>query len=145
MRFFVFLIVVVIIVMGIGLYRGWFSFTTSHDAPDDGKFGVKVEVDTGKIKADANVAKKKAQEFGESFKSSKTMHGTLVKTESGQLSVKDEANNNVVFDMQPTSKVQLKSMDVPLTQLQAGDRVTVVYHEEDGKNLVQTVTAERPQ
>lgn len=62
-RLFVFLIVVVICVAGIGFYRSW--FTVSRQSPDaeSHKVNINVTVDPDKVKADAEAVKDKAAEL----------------------------------------------------------------------------------
>ena len=48
--------------IGIGLYRGWFSFTSAGNDPDSQKINVSISVDKDKIKADAERAKEKISE-----------------------------------------------------------------------------------
>ncbi len=55
---------------GIGLYRGWFSFTNTSNDKDNKKINISVSVDENKIEADAEKAKetiteKVAQEIKE--------------------------------------------------------------------------------
>jgi hypothetical protein len=42
---------------GIGLYRGWFSFTKTNNDKDNEKIDISVSVDKSKIKADAKKVK----------------------------------------------------------------------------------------
>jgi hypothetical protein len=55
-------IVLLICLVGIGLYRGWFSFSSSHPEATDNKVHVDVSVDKGKMKADIKEAKHKVKE-----------------------------------------------------------------------------------
>lgn len=56
------LIVVLVCLVGIGLYRGWFSLSrSSPDAAGD-KVDVTVSVDKGKMKSDVKKAKEKVKE-----------------------------------------------------------------------------------
>jgi hypothetical protein len=52
------LIVLVLCLVGIGLYRGWFSFsrTAAEPKPDDNRVNVNLSVDKGKIKSDIKKA-----------------------------------------------------------------------------------------
>jgi hypothetical protein len=52
------LLLLVAVVIGLGFYLEWFSFSTSHD-PESGRTGVKLDVDTNKIKTDADKVKQK--------------------------------------------------------------------------------------
>jgi hypothetical protein len=61
MRLFMFIIVLLVVVAGVGFYRGWFTFTTEHKDGQDNKVGVKVEIDKDKIKSDAEAARNKVR------------------------------------------------------------------------------------
>lgn len=54
---FIFLLLVVAVV-ALGFYRGWFSSETTHD-PESGRQGVQFEIDQNKIKPDIEKAKQK--------------------------------------------------------------------------------------
>jgi hypothetical protein len=53
------LVVLVICLVGIGIWRGWFSFSQTNDAEQD---KINVSVDKGKIKEDVQKAKQKVGE-----------------------------------------------------------------------------------
>jgi hypothetical protein len=55
------LILIVVAVVGIGVYRQWFTVTT-HDRDDDQKVDLKLTVDKAKIEADTKLAVKKTEE-----------------------------------------------------------------------------------
>ena len=55
------IIVIVIAVLGVGVYRQWFTVTT-HDRRDNQKVDIKLTVDTAKIKEDTKMAAKKTEE-----------------------------------------------------------------------------------
>jgi hypothetical protein len=55
------LIVVLLLVVsvgGLGLYLGWFGFSTSRD-PETGRGGVQLKIDQEKMKSDVQKAKEK--------------------------------------------------------------------------------------
>jgi hypothetical protein len=57
-----FLFLLAVCLVGIGLYRGWFSFSKpSQDAQSD-KVNISVSIDAGKLKADAEKMKEKFAE-----------------------------------------------------------------------------------
>jgi hypothetical protein len=143
MRLFMFMIVLLVVVIGVGFYRGWFAFTTEHKEGQDNKVGLKVEIDKDKIKSDAEAARNKVRGVGETVTGGKTMEGTLVKVADGSFTMMDPANNEVSFQLEPSAKVRLRDADTRLPSLQAGDHVTVAYHEKDGKNMATSVTADR--
>ena len=56
------LIVLVLLVVGVGFYRGWFTLS-SPAAPGSDKVNVNLTMDKGKIKEDAESVKNKATEL----------------------------------------------------------------------------------
>jgi hypothetical protein len=63
MRSFVrLLIVLVVILIGVGLFRGWFGFSRSAPDQEGSKVEVKMSVDKGKIKSDVGKAEEKVKE-----------------------------------------------------------------------------------
>jgi hypothetical protein len=52
------LLLLVVGVVALGFYRGWFSSEITHD-PESGRNGVQFEVDQNKIKPDVEKAKEK--------------------------------------------------------------------------------------
>jgi hypothetical protein len=55
-------IVLLLCLLGIGLYRGWFTFSRSNSNADPNKVNASVSVDKGKIKADVKMAEEKIEE-----------------------------------------------------------------------------------
>ena len=53
------LVILAICFVGIGLYRGWFSFSKSQNDPKSDKIDVRVSVDKGKVEADLGKVEKK--------------------------------------------------------------------------------------
>ena len=62
-----FLIVLVIIGVGLGFYRGWFVVSGGREAVTH-KVDVNLTVDTDKVKADAEAVKDKATDLGHQAK-----------------------------------------------------------------------------
>jgi hypothetical protein len=58
------LFVVVVIFVGLGLYRGWFTLSSPGDNRGD-KASINLEVDGGKMKEDAASLKRKTKELTE--------------------------------------------------------------------------------
>jgi Cu/Ag efflux protein CusF len=111
-----------------------------------------VEVDTDKIKADADAAKKSVEKVSESVKE-KIQDLTGHETAQGKIMEVDEAANrvtlvtkegkNLTLHLSPSSELKLKTKDAKVKDLKAGDEVTVVYKVEDGKNQVRSITADQ--
>jgi hypothetical protein len=65
-----FLIILLLLIVGVGalgLYRGWFTFSTVPDK-EDGRPGVELRINENKIKSDAEQAKDKVTGSPSSFK-----------------------------------------------------------------------------
>ena len=60
------LIVLVLLVIGVGFYRGWFTVSKSDPDAGDNKVNVNLTVDGDKMQEDAEAVKKKAAELTES-------------------------------------------------------------------------------
>jgi hypothetical protein len=52
------LLLLVVGLIALGFYRGWFSFEKTHD-PGNGREGVQFEIDRNKIKPDVDKVKEK--------------------------------------------------------------------------------------
>jgi hypothetical protein len=62
MRWLHWLLLLLLCLGGIGLYRGWFSFTKTSNDTDNNKINISVSVDKNKFEADAEKAKDKIPE-----------------------------------------------------------------------------------
>jgi hypothetical protein len=63
----VILLLLVVCVVGLGFYLGWFSLSTSRD-PNTGRSGVNLTIDQDKMKGDVKKAKEKVTGGGDSAK-----------------------------------------------------------------------------
>jgi hypothetical protein len=75
------LIVIVILVVGLGFYRGWFSLSRSNPEADSNKVNVGVTVDRGKMNEDAETVKKRTTEITGTATEKATEPGDGKKTE----------------------------------------------------------------
>lgn len=57
------LVVLVLCVVGLGFYRGWFVLSTTGRDTEDNKVNVNLTVDPDKVKADAETVKGKTAEL----------------------------------------------------------------------------------
>jgi hypothetical protein len=63
MRSFIKLMLVLLIgLVGIGFYRGWFSFSSPSRETDGDKVNVNLSMDKGKMKSDVNRAEEKVKQ-----------------------------------------------------------------------------------
>jgi translation initiation factor IF-1 len=134
-RIFWGLVILVAIGFGLGLYLGWFSFSTRRDT-ENNMYVCSLEVHKGKISGDTEAAKDKAKQLGVPVDTAKKTKGTLVKAEENdRFTVQTEDHKEMVFQVPPSSKARVKD-------LRPGDNVTVAYKVEDDKNIAQTITVE---
>jgi hypothetical protein len=128
------LIVLAAIGFVIGLYLGWFHFSTSND-PENGRYVISLEVNKGKLVGDTEAAKGKVENMTGSLGTTKVAKGKLVKVDEAdrQFSISEQDNKEMEFQVPASSKVRLKD-------LQAGDEVTVHYTVNEDKNQAQTIT-----
>ena len=57
-KLLVVLLVLVVVAVGLGFYRGWFNFSTTADA-ETGQTGVQFRVDRDKMKSDVQKARER--------------------------------------------------------------------------------------
>jgi hypothetical protein len=120
---------------GVGLYFGWFSFSSHHDVENNRTLLI-LEINRGKITGDTNSARQKASEELGLPVGTKTATGTLVKVdEADRFTLKTGDRNEITFHVRSTSKFRLKD-------LQPGDKMSVSYKVEDQENVAQMVTVE---
>lgn len=64
-KLFVVLIVVVLLVVGVGFYRGWFALSSGDAGSGNNKVNVNLTVDGDKVQEDAEAVKKRAADLTE--------------------------------------------------------------------------------
>jgi len=70
------LVLLLICLVAIGFYRGWFSLTSPNPNTDGNKVNVNVSVDKGKMKSDVQKAKEKVKEEVKSLEGQPKAEGT---------------------------------------------------------------------
>lgn len=68
MRIFGVLLLLLVLIGGIGIYRGWFSMSSDQGDPESRKSNVNLTVDRDKMDADADAVKEKVQELTDEAK-----------------------------------------------------------------------------
>ncbi|MFN4261311.1 MAG: hypothetical protein ACK4RK_18660 [Gemmataceae bacterium] len=130
------LVVVVLLVagvVGLGFYRGWFSFTSDSS---DAKSNVTLTVDQDKFREDREAATESVQDLGRQAKNKvagpgeKVTDGTMVSLQGGELTITDKegkehrhtlaADVTVICDTQKCKAADLKpGMKVRVTTAKA--------------------------
>lgn len=131
------LFIVLVIVLGIGFYLGWFQFATDRDE-ENKSYLIKLAINYGKLAGDTEVARQKGHDIINPATGTKSVRGTLGKIDEAQhffILLADD-NTEYVFLVPSTTSVGLK-------ELHSGDPVTVEYKGDDGRNIAQSVTVIR--
>jgi hypothetical protein len=144
------LLVVVVAVGGLGFYLGWWGFTKARDA--EGKAtGVTFNVNQKRIAEDTkkagaairNLGKKVPQGTQQEAKATQAVKGTLKKVEPAErrLSINTAEKGSVTVQTGPGTKIRRNDVDVRVNELREGDSLEVLYRDENGKHVAESVTA----
>jgi hypothetical protein len=157
------LLVLLAVVIGIGVYREWFTFVSKPNPADDQKVTLGVDVDKTKIREDTSAAEKKTRELADeaakkakeaadaadkrakSLVEEQTASGTIEKIDmaDNRIAVMIKDNKELTVQVVAGTKIQRKDELMDLKDLHAGDHVAIVYVAKDGKNVAKSITVER--
>jgi hypothetical protein len=144
------LVIVFVIAVGLGLYFDWFGFRVNRDA--EGKStGVSFQVDRERIAKDTervtqgvkNLGKKiTGSGNGQAAAATHTVKGTLMNVDpkDRQLTLKTADDKAVEVVLPQDTKIRRNDVEVNLDGLMPGDRLEVIYRDEDGKHKADSVT-----
>lgn len=144
MRFLGFLFLVVLVVAVVGLFRGWFSFTTTTYAHDktDVTFGVhtdKLKDDAEKVAALPEKVAEQVRSLGKKVNAEESeIDGTVSVAElpSRRLVVKS-GTQTLEFVVASSVRIERRGESVSFDQLRPGDRVRLTFrHDGDARRLV---------
>ena len=144
------LVIVFLIVLGLGLYLDWFSFTVNRDAEGKGS-GVTFQVNQKQIAKDTERAGQAVKNFGKQIApgagngqpaATHTVKGTLMNVDQKdrQLTIKTADDKAVAVVLPQDTKIRRNDVEVNLDGLMPGDRLEVIYRDEDGKHVADAVT-----
>jgi hypothetical protein len=127
------LLLVVVVVLGVGFYLGWFHLSARHDAATD-QVHLVFDINRGKIEQDA----KKAGAPKESHQAK----GQVVEIDeaTSRLSIRTADEKTLTIQAEPSTMIRRDGVDVGMDSLTQGDRVLVLYREENGKNVAESIT-----
>jgi multidrug efflux pump subunit AcrB len=138
------LIVIVVLsvvgVVGLGFYRGWFSFSSNSA---QGKSKVTLTTDQNKIKKDEKTAVKKVKDLGNQVKdqivtpTAKVSEGTMVSLEENELTIKDKEGKEQAHTLADDVKVTCDTQTCKATDLKAGMRIRVTTGSDAPHNVSQ--------
>jgi predicted negative regulator of RcsB-dependent stress response len=142
------LVIVFLIALGLGLYFDWFSFKLNRN--EEGKAsGVSFQVDRERIAKDTERASQAVKNLGQKISGSgngqaatHTVKGTLMNVDQKdrQLTLKTSEDKAVEVVLPQATKIRRNDVEVNLDGLMPGDRLEVIYRDEDGKNVADKVT-----
>jgi CTP-dependent riboflavin kinase len=121
-------LLVAVVIVGTGFYRGWFSFTS--DSADE-KSNVTFSVDTDKFQADRKTAMASAQDLGRKIKgkvaapSEQSMEGTVVSVTADKLTMTSKDGKESSHALAADVKVTCDGKVCQAADLKAGMRIRV--------------------
>lgn len=136
-----------VLIVGVGLWQNWFEFSASTDrGPQQDEMKMKVTINKDEMREDAERAEDEAARLKQSvqaFRDLETIDGNIsrvdsasdtltINTDDGDIAVVVDENTEIVRD----------DDDVPLTDLEPAERVTVTYRQGDEVNQAQKVTVQ---
>ena len=144
-RFLLALVVIACVVLGVGFYLGWFRIGTQRDATTD-QVRLTFDVNAGKIAKDAKkggeAIRETAAKVGTAVTGGHQVKGKLAKIDETdkRLTIRTDGDKTLTVQAAPATKIRRNGVDVQMDNLAEGDEVQVLYREENGNNVAQTVT-----
>jgi hypothetical protein len=152
--FIIALFLVVVVVVGLGFYLGWFQIHTTRD--DDNKVHVTFDINRGKIEQDAQKARESAAQVGkevtqavkragEKISAAANTHqarGKVMAVDSAdsRVTIRTDDNKQLEVRTAPATKIRRNGVDTGMDNLTQGDPVLVEYREENGTNVADSIT-----
>lgn len=126
----------VIAVAAIGFYRNWFSLDSQKSRITSEAVDLRVGLDRAKLKTDVQLVRAKVQQAIEANRpSGKTLQGVVEAVDGDRGTIRlrtDEPAATVTVHMTADSRAWAGDTPIEWKVLQVGDRVTVVYADENG-------------
>ncbi|MCI0461566.1 MAG: hypothetical protein L0Z62_31845 [Gemmataceae bacterium] len=149
------LLIVFLVLLGIGLYLDWFSFSTRRD-PQGKVDGVTLNVNRDRIEQDTSRVREGVRKAGEQVRQgaeeaaehirnpAQTVEGRVVSVNEGEarLTVRTADNRTVDLDTTASTRARRHEVEVLVGQLMEGDQVVVRYHEQNGRQVADTITVQ---
>jgi hypothetical protein len=153
-------LLLLLIVLFVALYLGWFHVSVERNAQDS-KMDVTLNVDKEKIKEDAAKAKEKTNEaldnvkekVGDAGRSIKqkgkdltgaetTVKGEVMRIDQGRVALMTEDQKQITIQTSASTKILREEKEIRLTEVRQGDYVVVVYQEVDGKMIAESISVQ---
>lgn len=145
-----FLAVLAVIIVTVGLFFGWFSFSKASQGAGSAKATeITFNVNEGKIKADAEKVKAKTSDLVSSGKdaltSGRSVEGTLTQVEPTlrRLTLVQDEAGMVTVTVKDGAKIELNGAAVAVTDLKPSDRIIARCETAETGNVAISITATR--
>ena len=145
-----FLAIVAAIIMVLGLFLGWFSFSKESQGTGSAKAtGITFNVNEGKIKGDAEKVKQKTGDLVDQAKDAVTkdvlVEGTLTTNESAlrRLVLKQDDAESVTVTVKDGAKIELNGNPAGLIDLKFSDRIVARCDSAGDGSVATSITATR--
>ena len=143
------LVVLIAIVLGVGIWRGWFDFRSPSNSGGEKGTSYSVDVDRTQIERDTAAVERAARQTGERIK--ENVQGVAAKhTANGiinevgrtekNLRVRTYDNKDLTVSIEPSTKIMENEQNMQLDGLQKGEQVWISYSVQDGKNVARSIT-----
>ena len=134
-----FLILVVIVLIGVGFWQGWFSLATEGE---DGRTDVTLTIDQDEIRRDAGAAaestRREAREVGEKIKAATditSVEGVVESIDADSVTVRTEDGETQSFRIEDATEFSRSDEEIPVGEISSGDNVIVVYREGEQRRV----------
>lgn len=156
--FMTLVLILLVIFVGVGFWRGWFSLSTRATEDGDGQTDVTLSIDQEEMERDAEAAleatRREAREVGEKIRAAtdiRSVEGAVESVDPQQRTVTVRTEDNDVQTFRADENTELSRDDEPAEfgGISAGDTVIVVYREGeqrrvDSITIVEGERGERP-
>jgi hypothetical protein len=148
-RLFGTLVVLALILIAIGIWRGWFGFR-SHSRPgEENRTTYSVDVNHNQIERDTAAVDRSARQAGERIKENvqavtgqRTVNGTI--TQVGRmekhLQVRTAENKELTIAIESSTSIVENEQTMQFDGLHEGEQVWITYSVQDGKNIARSIT-----
>ena len=145
MGFISFLMFAFLVLCIVGYFRGWYRLARRRD-PQTGKLKFEISFDSEKAQEDAVAARRRAGEvLAPQAAQEQMVQGTIVeiKAEPDSLTVRSADERNIPVQLSAATTVRFHDGAGSLKDLHIGDRASIRYWPEYGRNVAQVVIVER--
>src|SRR5579864_4926405 len=148
-RFLGTLLILIVIIIVIGLWRGWFNFRSHSSIEDENRTTYSVDVNRNRIDQDTAAVERSARQAGERIKEdaqalagNPSARGTIARVGRSEkhILIRTTDNKDSTVEVEPSTKIVANDQAMQLDGLHEGEQVWVSYSVHDGKNVARSIT-----